>query len=143
MAGSTPGHPGHSEHAMRTVLALTAIAALALSACDDMGVSAGLPQAAALEGNTLTLSWGGSTCRVTPPDGTALSAPFSVVRPPGCPGVVEVGVARLTNPDVHVVQIVPASLAPLALSGQAPGIARTEVTVMVAGGAIAGFVGGP
>lgn len=124
-----------------TILFLAAAAALA--ACDIAPGATGFPQAVRLDGNTVTLDYPGGSCTAAAPAGIGLSEGFSIPLPQTCPGVVEIGVARLRDPDVHVVQIVPAHLGPLSARGQAAGIAQIEVIVMLRGGAIAGYVGTP
>lgn len=122
-----------------------ALAALALLAACDAGTGTGgrLPTSARIDGNTVTLAFASGTCTVAPEVATGLGHSFSVRVPASCPGVIEVGVARLSGPDQHVVRIVPAVLAPLTASGQAAGLTGIEVTVMVAGGAIGGYVWAP
>jgi len=128
---------------MRPALAALALPAL-LAAC-DIGTTSpgGLPASARIDGNTVTLDFGGGTCAVSPEVATGLADSFSVRVPASCPGVVEVGVARLSGPDLHVVRIVPSVLGPLAATGQAPGLSGIEVTVMIRGGAIGGYVWAP
>ncbi len=122
-----------------------AIAALALLAACDAGIGTGgaLPVAARIDGNNVTLDFAGGSCTVAPEVATGLGDSFSVRLPASCPGVIEVGVARLSGADQHVVRIVPSVLAPLAASGQAAGLSGIEVMVMVAGGALGGYVWAP
>lgn len=122
---------------MRLSPSLAALALAGLAAC-DMPTTAGVPASAALDGNTVTLAGG---CRAAAPQGIGLTDSFSVVYP--CPGIVEIGVARLRDPDVHVVQIVPIAVGPLSTSGQSAAVAAIEVTVMFNGGSVAGYVGRP
>lgn len=122
---------------MRFALCLPVLALTGLAAC-DMPSAGGVPASAALDGNTVTLAGG---CQATAPQGIGLTDSFSVVYP--CPGIIEIGVARLRDPDVHVVQIVPIAVGPLMTSGQSNAIAAIEVTVMFNGGSVAGYVGAP